>query len=183
MTSTPWVLLAFIAVIALFIMATIAALIWLLYRAVKAQDGLTSEDLREVVGAMPVATVLGVATLGVIAAICVSGVAYGLSIGQQGSIQTIQEGGQPPAPEQTTAEKQTAPDEQPESDGQVAQSDQTVSTEPAAQEQQAISEAQTAQINAGTIGVVSNAQGLGILATIASAAVGGIAGVLMQRQP
>ena len=38
----------------------------------------------------PVGTVLGVSVLGVIALVCVSAVAYGLSIGQTGSIETIQ---------------------------------------------------------------------------------------------
>ena len=119
----------------------------------------------------PVGTVLGVAVLGVIALVCVSAVAYGLSIGQTGSIETIQ------AEQLAQEEQQPAQNEQPPTEeGQAAQGEQ------AALETQAAQEAQADQVTAGTVGVVSNSQGLGILATIASAAVGGIAGVLVQRQ-
>ena len=119
----------------------------------------------------PVGTVLGVAVLGVIALVCVSAVAYGLSIGQTGSIETIQD------EQLAQEEQQPAQNEQPPTEeGQAAQGEQ------AALETQAAQEAQADQVTAGTVGVVSNSQGLGILATIASAAVGGIAGVLVQRQ-
>jgi biotin carboxyl carrier protein len=115
--------------------------------------------------------VLGVAVLGVIALVCVSAVAYGLSIGQTGSIETIQD------EQLAQEEQQPAQNEQPPTEeGQAAQGEQ------AALETQAAQEAQADQVTAGTVGVVSNSQGLGILATIASAAVGGIAGVLVQRQ-
>jgi ABC-type lipoprotein release transport system permease subunit len=119
----------------------------------------------------PVGTVLGVAVLGVIALVCVSAVAYGLSIGQTGSIETIQD------EQLAQEEQQPAQNEQPPTEeGQAAQGEQAVL------ETQAAQEAQADQVTAGTVGVVSNSQGLGILATIASAAVGGIAGVLVQRQ-
>jgi biotin carboxyl carrier protein len=125
----------------------------------------------------PVGTVLGVAVLGVIALVCVSAVAYGLSIGQTGSIETIQDEQLAQEEQQPTEENQPAQNEQPPTEEeQAAQGEQAIL------ETQAAQEAQADQVTAGTVGVVSNSQGLGILATIASAAVGGIAGVLVQRQ-
>lgn len=105
--------------------------------------------------AIPIPTLLGVSALGAVALVCSAGITYGLSVGQTGSIETRQQ--------ELTSQTSTQ-----------ANSDSQKST-------QTNSEQTPVGDSVGTQGVVSSSQGLGILGTIGSAAVGGIAGVLVQR--
>jgi len=75
MTQPPLVLISFIIVLALFIVVGIGVLIWLLYRRVP------EDQMSEIAREIPLANVLGIFMLGLIAAICVTGDAYGLNTG------------------------------------------------------------------------------------------------------